>query len=61
MVAYKLPFGKVNLGVQNIFNKDYQTIWSAKSQVLYSAYKVPELFYYAGRGRTFNLSFTYTF
>ena len=61
MVAYKLPFGKINLGVQNIFNSDYQTIWSAKSQVLYSAYKVPELFYYAGRGRTFNLSFTYNF
>ena len=61
MIGYKLPFGKINLGVQNIFNTDYQTIWSAKSQVLYSAYKVPELFNYAGRGRTFNLNFTYSF
>lgn len=61
MVGYRFDWGKFNLGVQNIFNTDYQTIWSKRSQVLYSSYGIPELFNYKGRGRTFNLSYTFEF
>ncbi|KMQ63129.1 TonB-dependent receptor [Chryseobacterium angstadtii] len=61
MVGYRFNWGKFNLGIQNLFNTDYQTIWSKRSQVLYSTYGLPELFNYKGRGRTFNLSYTFDF
>lgn len=61
MMGYRFHFGKFNLGIQNLFNTDYQTIWSKRSQVLYSTYGLPELFNYKGRGRTFNLSYTFEF
>lgn len=61
MIGYKLPYGRLNLGIQNLFNTDYQTIWSKRSQVLYSSYGIPALFDYKGRGRTFNLSYTFDF
>lgn len=61
MIGYRFNWGKFNLGIQNLFNTDYQTIWSKRSQVLYSTYGLPELFNYKGRGRTFNLSYTFEF
>ncbi|MFP3831966.1 TonB-dependent receptor [Chryseobacterium sp. SIMBA_028] len=61
MMGYRFNWGKFNLGIQNVFNTDYQTIWSKRSQVLYSSYGIPELFNYKGRGRTFNLSYTFEF
>ncbi|MGH1516299.1 TonB-dependent receptor [Chryseobacterium sp. JK1] len=61
MIGYRFNWGKFNLGIQNVFNTDYQTIWSKRSQVLYSTYGLPELFNYKGRGRTFNLSYTFDF
>ncbi|WP_433628778.1 TonB-dependent receptor [Chryseobacterium cucumeris] len=61
MIGYRFNWGKFNLGIQNLFNTDYQTIWSKRSQVLYATYGLPELFNYKGRGRTFNLSYTFEF
>ncbi len=61
MMGYRFHFGKLNLGIQNLFNTDYQTIWSKRSQVLYSSYGIPDLFNYKGRGRTFNMSYTFEF
>ncbi|PWW27541.1 TonB-dependent receptor [Chryseobacterium sp. AG844] len=61
MMGYRFNWGKLNLGIQNLFNTDYQTIWSKRSQVLYATYGLPELFNYKGRGRTFNLSYTFEF
>lgn len=59
--GYKLPVGKLNVGVQNLFNTKYQSIWSKRSQVLYSSYKLDDLFYYQGRGRTFSFNYTIDF
>ncbi|MDR0195765.1 MAG: TonB-dependent siderophore receptor [Myroides sp.] len=61
MIEYKLPVGYLNLGVQNLFNTDYQSIWSKRSQTLYSVYNLPALFDYNGRGRTFTLTYSYSF
>lgn len=61
MVEYKLPVGKLNLGVQNILNTDYQSIWSKRAQTFYSVYNLPALFNYNGRGRTFTLTYSYSF
>jgi len=48
----------LSFGIQNILNRDYQTIWSQRAQYLYKALAKPETFYYAGRGRTYNLTYT---
>lgn len=54
----KLPLGNLSFGVQNLLNKDYQTIWSQRSQILYKGLATTPTFYYAGRGRTYNLTYT---
>ncbi|MGY0036889.1 hypothetical protein [Pedobacter sp. NJ-S-72] len=54
----KLPLGTLSFGVQNLLNLEYQTIWSQRAQVLYKGLGVPALYYYNGRGRTYNLSYT---
>ncbi|KIO78963.1 hypothetical protein TH53_00670 [Pedobacter lusitanus] len=55
----KLPLGTLSFGVQNLLNKEYQTIWSQRAQVLYKPLRVaPESLNYLGRGRTYNLSYT---
>lgn len=54
----KLPVGTLSFGVQNLLNTDYQTIWSQRSQALYKGLATPQTFYYAGRGRTYNLTYT---
>ncbi|OOE89321.1 TonB-dependent receptor [Salinivibrio sharmensis] len=64
---YTLPVGQINFGIQNLLDKQYQTIWSRKAQNAYSetppASKraAPALFDYAGVGRTFSLSYSATF
>ncbi|OOE44681.1 TonB-dependent siderophore receptor [Salinivibrio kushneri] len=64
---YTLPVGQINFGVQNLFDKQYQTIWSRKAQNAYSETPkdpksvAPALFDYAGVGRTFSLSYSATF
>lgn len=54
----KLPVGRLSFGVQNLLNKRYQTIWSQRAQVLYKGSGNPALYYYNGRGRTYNLTYT---
>lgn len=62
LLSYKLGFAKINVGVQNLLNKDYQTVWSQRAEALYSpSLPVPGLFYYRGRGRTFNATLTFDF
>lgn len=56
--SVKLFTGSLSFGIQNILNKNYQTIWSQRSQFLYQALAKKETFYYAGRGRTYNLTYT---
>lgn len=60
-IGYVLPLGKVNLGIQNLLDRKYQTTWSQRSQVLYKSYKLDDMFYYQGRGRTFSLNYTIDF
>ncbi|WP_051415971.1 TonB-dependent receptor [Salinivibrio socompensis] len=58
---YTLPVGQLNFGIQNLFDKDYQTIWSQKAQKVYNGLASPKMFDYAGVGRTFSLSYSATF
>lgn len=54
----KLPLGNLSVGIQNLLNKDYQTVWSKRSQLLYAGLATPETFYYGGRGRTYTINYT---
>ncbi|WBA16502.1 TonB-dependent receptor [Salinivibrio proteolyticus] len=58
---YTLPVGQINFGIQNLFDKDYQTIWSQKAQKVYSGLASADMFDYAGVGRTFSLSYSAMF
>lgn len=52
----KLPMGVLNFGIQNLFNRDYTTIWGQRSVFFYGA---PQKAYgYLGRGRTFSLAYS---
>ncbi|KXO10102.1 Aerobactin siderophore receptor IutA [Moritella sp. JT01] len=55
--SYELPVGSLGFGIQNLFNKDYTTVWGQRAQVFYSAYFGEEAFDYKGRGRTYTLNY----
>lgn len=59
--SYRLPFGKLTAAVQNLFNNDYQTIWSQRAQQLYKGLGDPSVFYFPGRGRTFTLTYSISY
>ncbi|WP_148862064.1 TonB-dependent receptor [Marinobacter fonticola] len=54
----ELPVGRLSLGVSNLLNEDYSTIWGQRSVIFYSAYGPEEMFDYKGRGRTYTLTYT---
>ena len=55
----KLNKGTINFGVQNIFNRQYTTIWGQRSEFFYGA---PEkAFAYQGRGTTVSVGYTITY
>lgn len=58
---YQLPQGKLTLGVSNLLNRDYQTIWSQRAQILYRTLSAPELFTYQGQGTRVTLSYALDF
>lgn len=58
MGSYKLPVGRLSLGIQNLLDKDYQTIWSQRAQVFYRGLTNAETLDYRGRGRTLALTYT---
>lgn len=58
----KLGRGQVTLGIQNLFNRKYTTVWGQRAKVFYATGGIPEsMFDYQGRGRTFSLGYTYVF
>ncbi|GGY73907.1 TonB-dependent receptor [Marinobacter zhanjiangensis] len=55
----KLPLGQVSLGISNLFNEDYSTVWGQRSVIFYSpAYGPEEMFDYKGQGRTYILTYS---
>lgn len=52
----KLNKGTINFGVQNLFNKQYTTIWGQRSAFFYGAPQ--KAFAYQGRGTTFSVGYT---
>ncbi len=50
--------GTLSFGIQNLFDRSYQTTWSQRAQVLYAGLMTPESLQFNGRGRTFGLAYT---
>ncbi|MCL8537950.1 TonB-dependent receptor [Chryseobacterium gallinarum] len=55
----KLNKGTLNFGIQNIFNKQYTSIWGQRSVFFYGAPQ--KAFAYQGRGTTFSVGYTITY
>ncbi len=51
-------YGTLSFGVQNLFDRSYQTTWSQRAQALYTGLMTPESLQFNGRGRTFGLAYT---
>lgn len=61
MATQQLPVGDLTLGVQNLLDKDYTTVWGQRAQVYYGALAPAGLFDYHGRGRTYSVAYNVTF
>ncbi|WP_421193017.1 TonB-dependent receptor [Aeromonas enteropelogenes] len=59
--SYQLPIGSLGFGVQNLFDRDYTTIWGQRAQIVYSAHYEPAAYDYKGRGRTYTLNYQVKF
>lgn len=59
--SYQLPTGTLNFGISNLFNEEYQTLWSQKAQMLYARLTDPAVVTFEGRGRTYSVSYTLDF
>lgn len=52
-------YGKFSLGITNLFDKEYTTVWGQRATAFYSPAYGPEyLFNFQGRGRTYTLNWT---
>ncbi|MGO2444632.1 MAG: TonB-dependent receptor [Psychrobacter sp.] len=59
--TYFLPSGEFSLGVQNLLDKDYTTVWGQQAQIYYGSYAPKSVFDYKGLGRTYTLGYTHHF
>ncbi|MEQ6885369.1 TonB-dependent receptor [Salicola sp. Rm-C-2C1-2] len=50
----RLAGGELSLGINNVFDNQYTTIWSQRADVFYG---LPEVTDFKGRGRTYSLSY----
>ncbi len=59
--GYDLPVGNLSFGINNLFDTEYQTLWSQKAQMLYASLTDPAVVTFEGRGRTLGLSYSVQF
>lgn len=59
--SYPLPVGQMSFGINNLFDKQYQTLWSQKAQMLYARLTDPAVVTFEGRGRTYSVSYSVDF
>ncbi|WP_328716426.1 TonB-dependent receptor [Halomonas elongata] len=58
-LSQRLPVGELSLGVSNLLDKQYSTVWGQRAAIFYSPRFGPEYLYdYQGRGRTFTLGWS---
>ena len=58
-LSQETDFGTLSLGVQNLLDDQYSTVWGQRAAMFYSPYYGPEYLYdYQGRGRTYTLNWS---
>ncbi|MDT8896041.1 TonB-dependent receptor [Halomonas sp. I1] len=58
-LSQRLPVGELSLGVSNLLDEQYSTVWGQRAAMFYSPYYGPEYLYdYQGRGRTYTLGWS---
>lgn len=58
-LSQRTEFGRLSLGVQNLLDEQYSTVWGQRASMFYSPYYGPGYLYdYQGRGRTYSLSWS---
>lgn len=58
-LSQETDFGTVSLGIQNLLDDQYSTVWGQRAAMFYSPYYGPEYLYdYQGRGRTYTLNWS---
>ncbi|MDN3553742.1 TonB-dependent receptor [Halomonas almeriensis] len=61
-LSQALPVGEVSLGVSNLLDEQYSTVWGQRASMFYSPYYGPEYLYdYQARGRTFTLGWSMSY
>ncbi|OEF23417.1 aerobactin siderophore receptor iutA [Vibrio rumoiensis 1S-45] len=55
--SVNLPVGSIALGIQNLFDEDYTTVWGQRAQMYYGGSAPASIFDYKGQGRTYMLSY----
>jgi iron complex outermembrane receptor protein len=50
--------GTLSLGIQNLFNKSYETRWGQQAKLIYSGIISPSVLDFRGQGRTYALTYT---
>ncbi|MBY6029222.1 TonB-dependent receptor [Halomonas sp. DP8Y7-1] len=61
-LAQDIDIGRLTLGIENLLDEEYSTVWGQRAAMFYSPYYGPEYLYdYQGRGRTFTLGWTMDF
>ena len=62
LVASKdTSIGRFTVGIENLLDKSYSTIWGQRAGMFYAAYGPEYLFDFQGRGRTFALNWSYSY
>ena len=61
-VSQALSVGELSLGVANLLDEQYSTVWGQRAAMFYSPYYGPEYLYdYQGRGRTYTMSWSMSY
>lgn len=61
-VSQTLPVGELSLGVANLLNEQYSTVWGQRAAMFYSPRYGPEYLYdYQGRGRTYTMNWSMSY
>ena len=58
LTGFALPIGKLQLSVTNLFNTDYETLWSQRAQEIYG---IANLSTFNGQGRTYSANYSVNF
>ncbi len=61
VVAKNTQVGRFTLGIENLLDKSYTTVWGQRAIQFYSSFGPEYLFDFQGRGRTFALNWSYSY